>query len=72
MDQPIWDKDLAVNGPDDISVAFDRGGGSNWMIFAQHYDGQRWTPEIRIDDGKTRGGEFPKLTLNGSGSPFVV
>lgn len=70
--QPIWDKALAVAGPDDIWVAYDRGGGSNWMIFAQHFDGQQWAPEVRIDDKITYRGGFPVLTLDRNCYPFVA
>jgi hypothetical protein len=69
---PIWDKDLAVGGPDNIWVAFDRGGGRDWMVFAQHFDGQSWTPEQRIDDGMTYEGGFPEIALDGDGLPFVA
>jgi hypothetical protein len=69
---PMWDKDLAVASPDDIWVAFDRGGGHDWMVFAQHYDGHVWTPEDRIDDGRTFRGGFPTITIDSGGCPFVA
>ena len=70
--KPIWDKDLAVAGPEDIWVTFDRGSGYDWMVFAQHFDGQSWKPEERIDDGRTYKGGFPKITLGADGLPFVA
>ena len=70
--KPIWDKDLALAGPEDIWVTFDRGNGNNWMVFAQHFDGHVWTPEQRIDDGMTYEGGFPKIALGGDGLPFVA
>jgi hypothetical protein len=69
---PIWDKDLAVASPDNIWVTFDRGDGSDWMVFAQHFDGHLWSPEERIDDGRTFQGGFPKITLDADGRPFVA
>jgi hypothetical protein len=31
-----------------------------------------WSSGTRIDDGRTYRGGFPKITLDGSGNPFVV
>lgn len=69
---PIWDKDMAVASPDNIWVTFDRGGGYDWMVFAQHYDGKSWGLEERIDDGRTFRGGFPSVTLDADGLPFVA
>lgn len=69
---PVWECDIAVDRPDNIWVAWDRGGGSNWQIFVSHFDGSIWSPEERIDDGITYRGGFPRISLDGNGNPFVV
>lgn len=69
---PIWCKDIAVDRPDNIWLVFDRGGGSEWRIYAQHFDGVAWSPEERIDDGVTFRGGFPNVALDANGDPFVV
>lgn len=64
---PVCACDIAVDSPDNIWVTWGRWYGK--QIFASHFDGIRWSPEERIDDGRSSG--FGNIALDGHGNPFV-
>lgn len=69
-----WYSDIAVDGPNNIWVTFDRQGeGSDqFRVYASHFDVTSWSNETRLDNDISYHDDWTSIRLDKNGSPWVV
>jgi len=69
-----WYSDVAADRPDNVWVTWDRQGeGSDqFRVYASHYDGNQWSPEVRLDGDSAHDDGVPAVCVGLDGLPWVA
>jgi len=69
-----WYSDIAVGDSDNVWVVWNRQGeGSDqFRIYAAHFDGDKWSEEVRLDGDQAYYDGGPRVVLDLDENPWVV
>ena len=64
---------VAASGPGNVWAVFDREDAVDTAAtYATHFDGTKWSSEVRLDGGLANGDCCPDVALDRSGNPWAV
>jgi hypothetical protein len=69
-----WYSAVAADRPDDVWISYDRQGegADQFRVYAQHYDGAKWSAPERLDNDSAYRDAVTAICTDSDGLPIVV